>query len=102
MENNERPFVAANQIKVSNPREIQPVYSNEIGASTTKTDFRLFFTEIGTDMTKGSSEAVNEIKAIVTLPTSAAEPLIALLQFVIANRAKANESNTGDFGNVRQ
>src|SRR5271168_3087689 len=79
-------FIGAEQVAVTNPDNVRPVYANNIGAAGTATDFRLFFNELGTAPEGLSAKQTQEIKAIVVLPMAAAENLMGILQQIVVQQ----------------
>jgi hypothetical protein len=75
-------------IPVTNPKNIEAVYSNQFGVSATMTDFTIYFLELSQEMSlpKKSVQKQN-VKAIVTLPLMAAPGLMGLLQQMMQGQA---------------
>jgi predicted membrane-bound mannosyltransferase len=71
----------ADDIPVSNPHNVEAVYSNHFGISATMTDFTIYFLEVG-QIPSGVSQSVQHqhVKAVVTLPLLAAAGLQEVLR----------------------
>ena len=72
--------VQIQDVPVTNPNNITAVYSNHFGVGATLTDFSIFFLEVG-QLPGGLAESKQHqtVKAIVTLPLSAAHGLQVVL-----------------------
>lgn len=87
------PIPMAEDIPVTNPNNVEAVYSNHFGISATMTDFTIYFLEVG-QIPSGvrGSEQHQRVKAVVTLPLLAASGLqevLGQMQTQAAERMKA-------------
>jgi len=80
--------IPAQEVPVTNPRNIESVYANHFGVSATMTDFTVYFLEMGQIPGPEGSVHKQEVKAIVTLPLMAAPGLLQILQQVIQNHGE--------------
>lgn len=70
-------------VAITNPHNIEPVYSNHFGVSATMTDFTIYFLEMGQVPGPKGTIQKQEVKALVTLPMMVAVGMIQVLQQVI-------------------
>jgi len=71
----------SDSVPITNPKNLEAVYSNNFGLSATMTDFTIYFLEIGqVPGAKGATVEKQELKAIVTLPLMAVGGLQQVLQ----------------------
>ena len=82
---------APQEVPVTNPHNLVPVYSNHFGVSVTMTDFTIFFLEMGTIPGPEGQIHRQEVKSIVTLPMLAAPALIQVLQQTLGLHASKME-----------
>jgi hypothetical protein len=77
-------------ISISNPKNIEAVYANQVGISATMTDFTIFFLELG-QVPGGPTGAVQSqtVKAAVTLPLPVAQGLVEIIQQMVMGQLEA-------------
>jgi hypothetical protein len=75
-------------VPITNPHNLSPIYANHFGVSATMTDFTIYFLEMSQIPGPTGSEPKQEIKAILTLPIMAAGGMIQVLQQILQTHAK--------------
>jgi hypothetical protein len=85
------PFVNTDDIPISNPHNIVPVYSNNFAVTATRTDFTIFFLEVGQIPGPKGPTQRQEMKAAITLPMSAASGLREVMQRILQQAQEMNQ-----------
>lgn len=94
MKDNARVPIQATEIPVTNPYSVLSVYSNSIGVAFTRTDVRLFFTEVGQKFSGGKEpEPENILRANVVVPLEQAMALSQWLQVAIEQQVKTLQAD---------
>lgn len=82
------------EVDITNSKNVETVYSNQFGISSTVTDFTIFFLELGIIPGANGGTARHELKAAVTLPMPALEGMIDVLTQLRKQQKAKNENLT--------